>query len=290
MSGFAILEVGIGLVFVYLLLSLLCTTINELISRLFSLRARTLRDGMKQLLADPNMDGLAQAVYDHPLIKNVADTSKIPSYISSESFARVLMDIIAPNAKAGQDGKAAIESVRAAVHNIQVVEVRNALLPLIGHADTALETAQRNIAGWFDDAMDRVSGWYKRKVQFLSLAVALLVSVAINANTFVIANDLWNDPVLRQSVVEISQSTMDGCKDPKEVATCERNIAQLQKRLRPLPLGWSESDKFVLSIETFFGWLLTALAVSLGAPFWFEVLNKLNSIRSTGVKPQRATE
>lgn len=290
MSGFAILEVGIGLVFVYLLLSLLCTTINELISRLFSLRAKTLRDGIKQLLADPNMDGLAQAVYDHPLIKNVSDTSKIPSYISSESFARVLVDIIDPNAKARQDGKAAIESIRAAVHNIQVVEVRNALLPLIGHADTALETAQSNITGWFDDAMDRVSGWYKRKIQILSLAVALIVSVAINANTFVIANDLWNDPVLRQSVVEMSQSTIVGCRDPKEVATCERNIAQLQKRLRPLPLGWSESDKFVLSIETIFGWVLTALAVSLGAPFWFEVLNKLNSIRSTGVKPQRATE
>jgi hypothetical protein len=32
------------------------------------------------------------------------------------------------------------------------------------------------------------------------------------------------------------------------------------------------------------GWLLTALAITLGAPFWFDLLNKIMVIRST-VKP-----
>jgi hypothetical protein len=37
-------------------------------------------------------------------------------------------------------------------------------------------------------------------------------------------------------------------------------------------------------IEIGLGWLVTALAIMLGAPFWFDVLNKFVVVRST-VKP-----
>ncbi len=36
--------------------------------------------------------------------------------------------------------------------------------------------------------------------------------------------------------------------------------------------------------ETLFGWIITALAVMLGAPFWFDLLSKLISLRGTGTK------
>lgn len=36
--------------------------------------------------------------------------------------------------------------------------------------------------------------------------------------------------------------------------------------------------------ETFIGWLITAFAVMLGAPFWFDLLSKLISLRGVGVK------
>jgi hypothetical protein len=37
------------------------------------------------------------------------------------------------------------------------------------------------------------------------------------------------------------------------------------------------------------GWLLTAFAISLGAPFWFDVLKRIMVIRST-VKPKEKTQ
>ena len=36
---------------------------------------------------------------------------------------------------------------------------------------------------------------------------------------------------------------------------------------------------------TIFGWLLTAFAVCLGAPFWFDMLNRLVNLRGTGANP-----
>jgi hypothetical protein len=47
----------------------------------------------------------------------------------------------------------------------------------------------------------------------------------------------------------------------------------------------SWDDRLLYALKThWLGWLLTALAVSLGAPFWFDMLNKIIVVRST-VKP-----
>jgi hypothetical protein len=37
------------------------------------------------------------------------------------------------------------------------------------------------------------------------------------------------------------------------------------------------------------GWLLTGMAISLGAPFWFDLLNKFMVVRST-IKPQEKSQ
>jgi hypothetical protein len=36
------------------------------------------------------------------------------------------------------------------------------------------------------------------------------------------------------------------------------------------------------------GWVLTAFAVSPGAPFWFDLLGKVSNLRGAGIKPERA--
>jgi hypothetical protein len=71
MFGSSILEVAIGLVFVYLLLSLVCTAANELIAALMTWRAVNLEQGIRNLLNDPSGNALAKVFYEHPLIKAV---------------------------------------------------------------------------------------------------------------------------------------------------------------------------------------------------------------------------
>ena len=96
MFGSYILDVAIGLVFVYMLLSLLCSTINEqVITRILSLRAKTLEDGIKNMLADPQGD-LTKQVYENPLIKGLSQNAlsekpRKPSYIPSDLFAQAVM-------------------------------------------------------------------------------------------------------------------------------------------------------------------------------------------------------
>src|ERR1700734_1746081 len=101
MFGSNALEIATGLVFIYLLLSVLCTIINEGIAAAIEQRGKTLLEGVKNLLNDPEFNSLAQYVYNHGLIggmmEGVTDftkTNRLPSYIAPNNFALALIDIL----------------------------------------------------------------------------------------------------------------------------------------------------------------------------------------------------
>src|SRR6266567_3618352 len=90
MFGSGVLDVAIGLVFVFLLVSLIVTTANEFIAALLSARAKWLRRGMERLLGSV----WAAALYEHPLIEGSSLGKTGPSYIASRSFSTALLDIV----------------------------------------------------------------------------------------------------------------------------------------------------------------------------------------------------
>lgn len=97
-----VLDVIVGLVFIYLLLSIICTATNEMIVALFYLRARNLLKGIVNLLADKRSNGF----YNHPLIRGLSRGNKKPSYIPVYTFVLALLDDIAPFKEAAIDAMA----------------------------------------------------------------------------------------------------------------------------------------------------------------------------------------
>ncbi len=391
MFGSTVLELAIGLVFVYLLLAVFCTAITEAISRRMKLRAVILREGIENLLA--GMPGGAQKIYGHPLIANLARKGEMPSYIAPRTFAVALMDLVGqgqpPSMTSHERFCAAISSAAGApaTKSPGEKELKSALFALAGDPKLGSEAAAARLAAWFDESMDRVTGWYKRKIQVITLIVALGVTLVANADTFQIANRLWRDPAVRAAVVaqaterakkpprltieypdpdspiptapvdtaagatdagnltqadvvQIAQITgwsddlrklnasikhddlaknpkMEQClkflNEPEKIPCiaalkpgetrpdlasdpcCEWVDKQIQRARQDPAWHWSAmgthpgalgSWVLWLLAHRLAGWLLTAIAVSLGAPFWFEMLNKLIKIRSTGESPR----
>ena len=91
MTGIAILDVAFGLVVVYLLLSLLCTIVNEWIAQATRLRARTLRAGIENLLSDAKFKRVTEDLYRHPLIAGLKHGERDPSYIPGPVFAKAFL-------------------------------------------------------------------------------------------------------------------------------------------------------------------------------------------------------
>ena len=179
MSGLAILEVIIGLGFLYLQLSLVCSALNELLSTVLSWRARTLAEGLRGLLADPE---LRQRFYAHPLITSLSRSRKTtvgvgryrapeqdpeiahPTYIPARLFSLVVLDIVVPAGQPADENSSAaagvqsLGDVRRALLRLPetYADLRRALLPLIDSAGGRLDQARENVERWYNDAMDRV--------------------------------------------------------------------------------------------------------------------------------------
>ncbi len=270
MFGSYVLEVAIGLVFVYMLVSLLCSTINEqVIARFLNLRAKTLEDGIKNMLADPQGNGLAKQLYENPLIKGLSQNAasgkpREPSYIPADIFAQALIDVLQAY------------KVNPATANSLLPEA----LELLGektNIDPAKEQAK--IEKWYDDTMDRVSGWYKRRVQLIIFVLGLLIVVGLNIDTLSIITTISNDTVIRSALVSSVQGSSNA-----GLPIIQKGFEQIQ----PV-IGWSTSNlpaNFWAWALKIVGLLATTFAVSLGAPFWFDLLNKFMAFRSSGPPPQ----
>jgi len=318
MFGSSILETIIGLIFVYLLLSIIVSTAQELLESLIKKRAAELEKGIRLLLDDKEGKGLAKALFSHPLIcclyrydygkDGQIVPQSLPSYIPAKSFALALMDIVQPASQAQVSGVAgalgptaasspqsqSVQQLRAAIGNIENPNVQKALLALTDASGNDPELLRANIEMWFNSTMDRVSGWYRRWSQGIILLIGLVVTVGLNANTIAIVQHLSLDKETREKLVAAAEKTA------KPNANSESaDVGELRSELEKinsfgLPLGWSRSDTdWSTWPGKLVGWLLTALAIALGAPFWFDLLNKFLDVRSSlkaDVKPKILSE
>jgi hypothetical protein len=279
MFNSTILDVAVGLIFTFLAVSLVASTITEALASFFKWRSSTLLDGIKNLLNDPKFEGLARDVYNHALVNprgngkavskaDVAATA--PAYVDPTQFATALIDV-------------------AQTKKIEDEQLQQLLNGVSSRAAGNVEKAKAELAAWFDSAMDRVSGAYKRKAQAASFIVALLAAVILNVNTIHVAKMLWQQPMVTKAIQsDISISANDAAAN-----------AVKQVNMLGLPIGWqadeltkvwSEPRTFFSSpsltwVEALLGWLITAFAALFGAPFWFDALQKIVRLKGSGPSP-----
>lgn len=314
-----VLDVIIGLVFVYLLLAILCTAANEWVAAFTRRRGDMLRQGIQQLLGgQPTRNGgdaneFLQEFYAHPLITSMMHDGNHPTYISPRNFAAVVTDVTtsltSPAVSFGSLEKGASELPEGNVRKTLLALLQRSSNSLDAAADNRLELSQQLIEGWFNDAMDRVSGWYKRRTQLWTIVIAAVLTVVANADTIQISRRLWVDPVLRGSVIEgakaraqkppatISVEYEDDA-DPT-IGTITRTdnrgseVSAEERQLLGQLIGWRgvvQNNTWKDWGERGLGWLLTVLALSMGAPFWFDLLNKFMNVRYAGKSPDESAK
>jgi hypothetical protein len=274
MLGSTVLEVAIGLTFCYGTVALIVSTLQEALAAAFSLRANTLLAGVKSMLNDPRFDGLARAVYAHPLVNPHADgnahgerdLSSKPSYIEPMHFAIALVDSLWRT-------PGDFVQLANAIDAIPDPQLRRALQGLYGRARD-LQHFQQMLAGWFDNAMARMSGAYKRRQMLISLLIALLLAILFNIDSIHLFRTLWQQPALAANL-----HGAPGSLDPA-----------VFNALMALPIGWTSfppvfGPAFALQVA---GWVVTASTALFGAPFWFDLMQRVVRMRASGARPDAA--
>ncbi len=270
MIDLRMIDVAIGIVFLYLLVSMVCSIIREAIENILNRRAANLEEAICELLGEAERtpdsakdDRLGiDKLYTHSLIsvlysgkyteragnrlnrsgkrllslKKIARLRHLPSYIPPSTFALALIDLVARSSGKGQSDSSApltIESLRQNVDKIQNPTVKGALLVALDNADGKLEQVRENIETWFNTAMDAVSARYRRNTNFIIFGIALIVSVGINVDTFRIADYLYRNTSVRDALV--AQATEAAKRDDLPGF----NAAKSALEATELPIGWS---------------------------------------------------
>ena len=314
MASFPYLDIAIGISFIYLLMALACSTVNETIAGILNSRGKTLEKGVASLLHDP---ALKEKFFNHPLIRGIqeANAGRLPSYIAPDKFALAMMDILTgPNAAANDPS-----ALRTGVDNLLHADAKTALTAVLQNPQ--FKTDQQRLAAWYEQGMNRVSGWYKRSTQIRVFALATAVTLFMNADSLRILRTLWDNPTMSAVLVENAKGrlqkgrpdaegqpmvTYDNPDDPTASTPTEIPekdvITAQEKQLLGQVTGW-QGDWYsdwpdhktagfwpwiwYLLVHRLGGWLITILAVSLGAPFWFDTLSKFMNVRNSGKPPEQ---
>jgi hypothetical protein len=269
-----VLEVAIGMIVCFASISLIASSLQEALASLTGLRAKTLLTGIKQLL---NRQDIIVDIYNHALVNprgdgkaaSIDDISKkiLPSYIEPVNFAQALIDAL-------QKGQAQGVDMRASITSIPDQQLRQCLTSLYDRSNQNVANFEVAVAKWFDSSMDRVSGLYKRRAQFFTFVLALIVAVALNIDAYRVMTTLW--AVSTHNMLHVKVSPFD--------PSAKQAFAALEQ----LPIGWvhGQSHDCGYIISAIPGWIIAATSALFGAPFWFGILGKVAVLRGVGEKPQ----
>lgn len=344
------LNVVIGLIFIYLLYSLLATVLSEMIASVLGLRARNLKQAISRMLNDDKKpdNEVIDGFYANPEIKYLGGSGlfRKPSAIRPESFSRALVDELSGNGKVSADKIDTVLKLSAGIHNNG--ETRNGqrgypnrestgyILRLWEEAEADVARFRVLLEAWFDRTMEQASEWYKRKIQLVLLVLGFCMAWFFYADTFLIVKKLAGDKIAREQMVVLADAFIHPDPVSSDTSLIERkkkldleigrantvlglggwlpasvkvnldlktkekwyypeldpnSLSTTHRKISAGTITFTFGDKlgylFRLAWHHFFGFLVTAVAISLGAPFWFDLLNKVMRLR-TSVKTKVA--
>ncbi|MBK7900720.1 MAG: hypothetical protein KA603_01145 [Azonexus sp.] len=293
------LDVAIGMALIYLLFSGLVSGIQEVVAQLLALRGKLLSKGVELLLGgEKSFGGKDQSpltiLYGHPLIASLSKQGKKPSYMPAGYFATALADTLVREYRAQRP---LFDGLPDAVQRMPSSALKQALEIFVLQAQGNSERLRESIESYFNASMDRVSGWYKRNTQVWLFAIAFAAAFVFNVDSLVLVQRLAKDGALTASLVRVAEQQVNGIvarQDEKSSPELQAKIDEVNRHIKDLkdlriPVGWKLDAKgcpeWPGGMLPIFGWLITAMAATLGAPFWFDALSKLVSLRGAGIKP-----
>jgi hypothetical protein len=281
-------DVVTGLVLVYLLYSLMVTLLGEYISNKLGLRARILRvalermlnDGYYEKIADKNRtfgpffrwlrrnflyedkafdSTFAGKFYANPSIKFLSRVEKQygnffsltkPSYISADYFSDALINLLKDKGVGETDAEKIRYNLIANTYEIQQ-ETLKYITELFDSND--LEIFREKLKGWYNETMDRATGWYKRKLQLVLIVLGFFIAAAFNLDSIRLAKILSKDKDARRQMVELSlaaakdSTALKNLINKNDTLNLNSNINTLSKDIADanilLGMGWQLSGK-----------------------------------------------
>jgi len=286
MFNSTIIDVAIGMVLSFLAVSLAASAVTEAISSWGQWREKTLADGIQALLNyHPGDHPLALDLYKSALIspltpgtaKSFEDIKHKPAYIDSRQFALAFYNMLGGGFPSEVAAKVQDPQLKAAIEALSAASSKD------------IDKFKNNIAVWFDNSMDRLSGWYKRRTQWVSFFVALAIAAIFNVNVLYESAQIWTRPAVIADLTTLHfEANQDAMKPDQAAATASKLFNALEPAFL---VGWvkgPEPHDWQSLYITIASWIIVAGSALFGASFWFDILQRITHLKGTGLEPKRS--
>ena len=313
-----ILDVAIGLALMFLFQSILISGINDLLVSLLSVRGKILKTFLISALKSKDAkDTLFVQISTSPFINSLKRNNKFPAEITSRNFSDAIIELII---REDASKEPYINKIKNNIETLPDSEFKSILITRLNESGDNYEKFKTSIENWFDDYMDRISRWYKKRVTYIMYFFAFVTTMALNVDALFVMNELWKNPKLRESAVMMSENVVkknfneitkkkytglltdsSDIKDTINVALNQVTDNYQNLHILDFPITWAyayqlqygkeeplESRSLLyklqwtskqLTLEKLLGFIITTLAVSIGAPIWYDIIKKLVSAR-----------
>jgi hypothetical protein len=305
------LDILIGATTVLLLFSMAVTVITQAITSVLNKKGKHLLAGLSSLLQQLGVtnvidaQSIARAVLTHPMVAEVQ--GKLGTVVQRGEFTKLLLDLasgqgaakledgalVALKAMLKQNGVAdpaqTLKNINAMAMSLQMSNP-----DLAGHVRDELAILQEGssdyvakIHFWFDQTIDRVSQAFTKHAQRVTFVAAIVVVLAMQFDIIAVVNRLSIDDQFRNAVVSDAANSLD--KATKDASTSTNNynvdthtyynlLNSAGLVTMPTNHQWFDQLKDPRKIP---GMLIAIFLISLGAPFWYNILKDLIGLRSS---------
>lgn len=349
----SIISISISLTFIYLLLSLAASELQEILASFLNLRSQHLKkhiyalfgeepleDGLqfgkfiksffKQKSEGSNSEALVEKLYEKylkPPLKTGANQkrkqSQEPEEISPKQFADSLIELIRDELNYENIDDFREHGLPNLLEDIKksslpsklkkdLIAITRKAMSRFEKTEDQLKSLDQEIQSWFNTSMEYASKFYRKKSVLISRILAVILVLILNIDTINIVDNLSKSEILSSTLentaTEFITSNSQGtaCSDIEDEArfqTCISNvkneITMALDNIDNLPIGWNWSDPLQEQftplnvsnvINAVVGWGISVFAISMGAPFWYKVLNDLINIRSNNKRNSTKNE
>ena len=288
MSTSQILEVAIGLIFVYYVLGAVVSFVTQMILESAETRAFTLETKLKKVAGDktvdllnlPQIKALQPIRYKNWLAVFGANTEqkkveKIPVSTMVDAFFDVTGLTGRPDIKA--------DELTGLINQLPESEGKQALLKWINQGVTDINSLRTRANDYFSGILNQAAATFKSNARSIVIIFSMILVFALGTDTIQIVRDLWNNAELRSiAATEATMAAQNG--NPLTVDDIVKSLSETSMRIG----WWQIGDTFPaqgagFSVWTIFiglkflGLSMTALAVSQGSSFWYDLLKKLTT-------------
>jgi hypothetical protein len=281
------LEVVIGLIFVYYVLGSIVSLITQWINEAFETRGKSLERHLMKIVGDkhvdefvklPQLQALRPIRYKGLLGFVISATEpkkleKIPAATLVDSY----FDFVGLTASKEFE----LDELKELITAFPDSEGKQAMLKWVGQGVTNIEELRKRTSMYFAGVMDQASATFRSNARSFVIVLSMLLTFLLGTDSIQLAQTLWSNAAVR--AIAVAQATMVVQQDNAVSQDIDSLIQQLLD-LNIVKIGWWQTDLpqtgvfnewalfIVLKIV---GLGLTAVAVSQGSSFWYDLLKKI---------------